>query len=299
LLSDKGFGNAASADYLLRAYAVEFDWRREKNGTGSVNVLDWVGFADPYKHVNTAIQNAATRTRYLTGADFNPVALARMADNSLWMAEAKGPSLLHFSKDGALLEAPRAIRGGDLVAMSGSADGVLLLLGVRAGDKIAFQFYDPGKDALVGKVFAYALDAADRSLSEVALINARQAVAVEQDSKQGAEAKVKLVYLIEFADDGNARKTPLADLLNVADPASIATSNVFGPTAGQFGLKPFSFPYQDVSSVYPIDASTLVVANNNHFPFGHSRNSQVADYTELIAIKLPKALDVQLTTTQE
>ncbi len=304
LLSDKGFrADVNSGDYLLRAYVVDVDWRRASTGSGVINLLDWITFADPRKLIKTPIKNAATRARQLTGADFDPRAINRAADGTYWVGEATGPSLLHISPDGIILQEPIALPGGILRSVGILPDGKTLLIAERGANSnsVTLLPFNLASGKLTGQNFAYALESPANSLSDLTLINDHQALVIEQDDFEAANAKFKRVYLIDFKapQNGVVTKTLLADLLTIADPAAIGTNAVFGATAGSFGLKPFSFAFKDVSGVYPLDATTLIVVNNNHFPFEASRNPNAADNTELIAIKLSSPLDVQLTDTQQ
>lgn len=304
LLSDKGFrSDVNSGDYLLRAYIVDVDWRRASTGSGVINMLDWITFSDPRKLIKTPIKNAATRARQLTGADFDPRAINRAADGTYWIGEANGPSLLHVSPDGVILQEPIGLPAGVLRSVGGLPDGKMLLIAERgaSGNTLTLLPFNLASGKLTGQNFAYPFEAPTNNLSDLTLINDHQALVIEQDDLEGANAKFKRVYLIDFKalQNGVVTKTLLADLLTIADPANIATNAVFGSTAGSFGLKPFSFAFKDVSGVYPLDSTTLLVVNNNHFPFSASRNPNAADNTELIAIKLSNPLDVQLKDTQE
>lgn len=106
-LSDNGYGaKANSADFLLRAHRVRPDWERAEGGPGTVRVLRSITFSDPGRRVPHPIVNQDRPARQLTGADFDPESIRVTADGTLWVGEEFGPSLLHFSADGVLLEAP-------------------------------------------------------------------------------------------------------------------------------------------------------------------------------------------------
>ncbi len=293
LLSDK-----TSPDCLLRGYVVDIDWRRATSGSGVVNLLDWVTLSDSRKKISNPIKNAAKSGRQLLGADFDPRSVSRANDGTVWIAEANVPSLLHVSPDGIVLQSPISLSGGTLQGVSVLLDNKFLLIALRDGSGMSFHILNLGTGAFEGAAIPYKADAGNTSISDVTIINDHQALIIEQDDQQGAAAKIKRVYLIDYKNPA-APKTLLADLLNIADPANIGTSNVFGSAAGAFGLKPFSFPFKDVSGVYPFDATTLIVVNNNHLPNNTGRVSGVAENTELIAIKLATPLDVQLPQAQE
>jgi hypothetical protein len=280
LLTDKGFGTQAAADHLLRLYLVEIDWFNGQGGSGKVNILNWITFTDG--------------KRELTGADFNPVALARLADNTLWVGDASG-RLLHFSLKGVLLEPPRSIQQGQIQALSTTTDFKSLIIALKNGGTVNIFRYDPAANRAT-PASTYPLDNPAYEVSDLTVINGSQALVVEQDNGTGANAQYKRVYLF---DTGSGQKQLLADLLNIADPANIGTSRVFGATANKFGLaNPFKFPF-DVSGVYPLDENTIALVNNNNFPFGEARQSNVADATEFIALRLNTPLNVQLAESQE
>jgi hypothetical protein len=295
LLTDKGLGTADSGDFLLRAYTVEADWMRGSSGSGAVTILDWVALTDPRKLI--AKITSTDRNRPLSGDEFDPRSIALVQDGTLWIGDAKMPALLHFSKEGALLEAPRALTG-QLLGLGTAADGSRLLIGTRDGNSVTLRYYTPSSGALDNTRYVYPLDNAGNTLSEITPINDRDVLIIEQDANRGVSAKQKTIYLATLAN-GTVSKRAIADLLNITDSAKIATNSAFGRTAGQFGLaSPFKFPY-DVSGVYPIDGSTLAVVNNNHFPFSTARQSGVADPTELILLRLNTALSITLPDLQE
>ncbi len=76
----------------------------------------------------------------------------------------------------------------------------------------------------------------------------------------------------------------------VPDPAKVGGDGDF-----------FRFPFNTIESVHPVDASTLIVADDNNFPFsnGRSRANSVdrtgplaPDDNEFILIRLGTPLDV-------
>lgn len=292
LLTDKGFGTQPANDHLLRLYLVEINWFTGQGGTGKVNILDWITFSDPGKKLPNI--TSKDKDRPLTGADFNPTALARLADKTLWVGDASG-RLLHFSLEGALLEAPRSIQGGQIQALSTTVDFKTLIIALKSGSAVSIFSYNPTSNS-ANRVSAYPLDNPSNEVSDLTVINASQALVVEQDGNTGASAQFKKVFLF---DTSSGQKQLLADLLNITDSAKIGTNSVFGSAANKFGLaNPFKFPY-DVSGVYPLDANTIALVNNNNFPYGAARQAGVADYTEFIALRVNANLNVDLAEIQE
>jgi len=105
-LADNGYGaEENSADFALRLYRVRPDLS-SPDRTGRVQVLDHVDLADPDHRAPFTITNELTPGRPLTGADFDPESVQQAPDGSLWIGEEFGPYLLHFSRQGRLLEPP-------------------------------------------------------------------------------------------------------------------------------------------------------------------------------------------------
>lgn len=286
-LSTGSFGNQQnSKDYLLTIQVLGLNW-----GNGNGDIYDPVILSDPKKKVSgTNIVNASTSTRYLTGADFNPQAFVQLSDSSFWVAEAYGPSLLHFRDNGQLLDAPIPLSGAGALQGMGLIPGTkqLIIALHGQGSNVVFRVFDAAKKTLGDPVSTYQLSDASHNVSDVAMVNGTQAVVIEQDSQQGAAAKFKMIFLVDLSVDP-AKKSPLADLLNIADPNGIATSSLFAEQpANGFGLSsPFKFPYMDVSAVYPVNDKTLLVVNNNHLPNGTARSANRADDSDFITIQVP------------
>ena len=79
----------------------------------------------------------------------------------------------------------------------------------------------------------------------------------------------------------------MVDLLHLANLGLIG-----GPAQpGAVGLgDPFAFPFQTIESVLVLNRHTLIVANDNNYPFSAGRRPEEADDNELIQIHLPRAL---------
>jgi glycerophosphoryl diester phosphodiesterase len=53
---------------------------------------------------------------------------------------------------------------------------------------------------------------------------------------------------------------------------------------------PFAFPFQTIESLLVQDRRTLVIANDNNFPFSSGRRAGAPDDNELISVRLPRPL---------
>lgn len=288
-LSDGRFDEASnSADYLLSVYTLELDWRRANSGSGGVNILDWLNLSDPRSLIGKNIVND-DKTRQLTGADLTPRAIQRTPDGSLWVADAQGPWLLRFDSSGRLRQKPFALDGGNVVGLGIVPDQSALVVAMRSSRQVRFQLFDVATSRFDNLSAAYRLDSTN--FGGMAMINNDEALVVEHDSLQGQRARVKRLYVFNIRG-GN--KTLVADLLNIDDPNRISEADVFEGLTGLFGLgASFRMPFTEINTVYPLNENTVLVANNNHLPYGLGRSADTADATEFIAIQLsqPLALD--------
>jgi hypothetical protein len=249
----------------------------------------------------------------LTGADLDPESFRQASDGSFWIGDEFGPWLLHLDARGRLLEPPvgipgvrspehpeAAARGATLRGSRGleglalSPDGRTLwpmLEGTVAGDPegtLRIYEFDTGtrtfaRDGVTGepRVRRYRLAAQDHAIGELTALDARRFIVIERDGRAGAEAEFKRIYRIdldELAPDGTLAKTPLVDLLEVADPDDLDRD----------GSDRFRFPFATIESVLPIDAVTLLVASDNNFPFGAAREPGTPDATEFILLRVPQ-----------
>ena len=106
-LSDNGFGaQDNSADYLLRIYRLAPDFTTADNGSGDVEILDFIQLADPNNLIPFPLVNEDTAERPLTGADFDIESFTLDNEGNIWIGDEFGPFLLKFNTDGTLLEAP-------------------------------------------------------------------------------------------------------------------------------------------------------------------------------------------------
>ena len=95
VLSDNGFGTKAnSPDAMLMFHHVRPDWK-----TGKLAILRTVFLHDPDGVLPFNIVNAATRTRYLTGADLD-IESIQLVGEDFWFGDEFGPFLLRANKDG-------------------------------------------------------------------------------------------------------------------------------------------------------------------------------------------------------
>ena len=86
------------------------------------------------------------------------------------------------------------------------------------------------------------------------------------------------------------KKTEAADLMHIKDKAGISLPSF----PGDVGLgNPFAFPFQTIEDVVLLDKRTVLVINDNNFPFSIGRHpgSGKPDDDEFIVLKLPRAIN--------
>ena len=338
-LSDNGYGaKANSADFLLRAHRLQVDF-----ATGAVQVRSSLGFSDPR---GLAGQPLTRADRQLTGADFDPESIRRVADGTYWVGEEFGPSLLHFSATGELLSPPVRFpvparlaayaRGRQVVT---SPDAPELAVAAPAGEGVrpplvpgpdaAQQANLPSSRGIEGMALStdgrtlypslegalvddpdqrrrvvYAFDVATgrfaRATADLRLGAAGDAIGdltaagpgtllvIARDNAQGAAARTKDVLAVDISRfRGYLPTTPLVDLLSLSNPALVG-----GPAQpGTVGLgNPFGLPFQTIESLLVQDRRTLVIANDNNFPFSSGRRTGAPDDNEIVQIRLPQPI---------
>ena len=149
--------------------------------------------------------------------------------------------------------------------------------------------YDLTKRRFQSWTADYFTDAPTNAIGDLTAASRAVLLLIERDNLQGAEAATKRIYELEI-DRLRGRaipKTFLVDLLRIANPHLIG-----GPSQpGTIGLgDPFAFPFQTIESLLVLNRRTLVVANDNNYPFSSGRRPGEPDDNELIQIRLPRRL---------
>ena len=294
VLSDNGYGaKANSADFLLRVHRVRADY-----ATGAVQVVGGFGLSDPDGRIPFPLTRADRR---LTGADLDPESVRRAKDGTYWFGEEFGPFLLHTDATGRVLEAPVPLPGvaspddplGRPATLGGSKgfEGMAispdgrrlrpLLEGTVTGDEpgvLRLLSYDIAQRRYAPGFAKLRLESPGNAIGDLTAIGQHRFLLVERDNEQGAAARLKAVYLLDDRDrdrDGFVDKRLLVDLLAVPDPQGIGDDGPF-----------FRFPFVTIESVALLDDRTLVVANDNNFPFSSGRTPGSPDDDEFITVRL-------------
>jgi glycerophosphoryl diester phosphodiesterase len=240
----------------------------------------------------------AGRTYCDDGTNLQPLDITRpvseaLADsnNTPWLAGLYWPyrrTTLDFKV--------RAQSSGGFEGMAISPDGSKLypllekpLDGV--GNTIIASELDIATKQFTGKRFSYQFEPKGVAIGEMVLFDANRGLIIERDNTQGDLTGLKRVYQVKLPKGGGAmEKTLVLDLNDIPDPNGLSEGT---GRAGDIGLgNPFAFPFQTIESVLPLSSDTLVIVNDNNYPFSVGRHvgAKLSDDNEFIFVKLPKNL---------
>ena len=161
--------------------------------------------------------------------------------------------------------------------------------------RLLINEFDLATKQYTGKVFSYKLENANYAIGDLTAINDNEFLVIERDNKQGdpnnpafkTPAQFKRLYKINITNldkQGFVKKDLLVDLLRISDPKGIG---------GNFTKNSiFTFPFVTIENILAIDATTLLVINDNNYADTIGRYPGQADNTEFIKIRLDKPLNL-------
>lgn len=199
-----------------------------------------------------------------------------------------------MSKDGSklygLLEGPLYLEDGSVE----KADGMTALRIVE---------FDVASKAWTGRSWLYPLSQGGEAIGDFNMVDATTALVIERDNGAGsadkacadpakpqptcfnAPAKHKRVYKIEMTD-GNVgkavRKIGYIDLMNIEDPdEKKKAGNVEGV---------YDMPFVTIENVDVVDATHIIIGNDNNLPFSAGRAVDKADDNEFSLLEVGEFL---------
>lgn len=310
-----GSGSVSPADRESGRKRTAFDAATRIAFNDAQHLVPWPIQADFEHYYNDAAKPAVDATvrerRLLTGADFDIESIRLDRHGHYWLGDEFGPYLLKTDDQGTLLRAPIPLPGvyapennevtngqananlpgsGGFEGMALNASGTrlyTLLEKTVAGDAaktLRIDEFDLDTEAYTGLRYHYVLEAEGTAIGDMVAIDDQRFIAIERNGATDTSGgtpfkKLFLVDLDGVAPGGIVQKTELVDLMNLADPSDLNSD----------GSQVFTLPYVTIENVLVMDERTLLVANDNNFPYGGGR-ALAADATEFLRIKLPVAL---------
>lgn len=204
------------------------------------------------------------------------------------MAASKDGSKLYALLEGALWDA--SARGNEKL------DGK---------DYLRVLEFDVKSERWTGRHWKYVLEDAGHAIGDFNMIDGTTGLVIERDNGEGTAdkacpegqkrtdcfhdiAKFKRVYKIELSEanvGAAVRKIAYIDLLNIADPAKLSRKPL------NDGV--LKFPFFTIENVDVVDATHIIVGNDNNLPFSSSREPNKADDNELILLEVGDFLKAQ------
>ena len=326
VLTDNGFGaKANSADALLMFHELRVDWVAGEVVDRRTTFLSDPDRVVPFPIVAEATETRyltgadfdlesiqPVGDGYWIGDEFGPWLIEVDASGVVRRVVATMPGgRPHLSPDNAAARAPNpgeetsedviAMRSGGYEGMALDEDGTTLypLLEKPVWDAAAgapmtvngrpvlslFEF-DARTAAWSDRVRRYPLEDPGHAIGDFNFVGGTRALIIERDGGQGTAefsdrpAKFKRIYLVDLErtdDAGVLEKIAYIDLLDIDDPRGIGRGTRDGT---------FTFPFVTVENVDRVDEDTIVVANDNNYPFSVGREAGRADDNEFILLNV-------------
>lgn len=253
---------------------------------------------------NIPVAPVITQGRLLTGHDLDLESVRRDGQGNFWFGDEFGPFVVQTDASGMVLArelplpgvmAPQnpylggatanlpTSRGFEGMALNTAGTKLYTLLeGTVSGDparSLRINEIDLASGAYTGFQALYRMDARAAAIGDFTAVDPDRYLVIERDGGQGPAAQFKRVFLADLSRrdaDGFVAKTEVLDLMNIADPNDL---NGDGSTT-------FTFPFVTIESVLMLDAHTLLITNDNNFPFSNGRAAGIADNNEFIKVHL-------------
>ena len=162
--------------------------------------------------------------------------------------------------------------------------------------------FDVKTEQWTGRHWKYVLEANHHAIGDFNMIDDTTGMVIERDNGEGMPDKAcpagtqrsdcfhdlpkfKRVYKVELseANVGTAvRKIGYIDLMSIADPDKLARKPLVNGA--------LTFPFFTIENVDVVDASHIVVGNDNNLPFSSSREPNKADDNELVLLEVGEFL---------
>ena len=158
--------------------------------------------------------------------------------------------------------------------------------------------FDVKSEQWTGRHWKYVMEGNHHAIGDFNMIDDTTGLIIERDNGEGTADKAcpegvkrtdcfhdlpkfKRIYKVELTDanaGGPLRKIGYIDLMAIADPNKLARKPL------ENGL--LTFPFFTIENVDVVDATHIVVGNDNNLPFSSSREPNKADDNELILLEV-------------
>ena len=326
VLTDNGFGaKNNSADALLMFHELQIDWQGGAVAELSTTFLSDPNRVVPFPIVNEATESRyltgadfdlesiqPVGEGYWIGDEFGPYLIQIDAEGVVQQVVATEPGgQLYMSPDNPGAQTPNmggempanmtAMRSGGYEGMALGEDGKTLYpllekpvwdaeaeapMTVNGTPVLSMFEFDAETAEWSDTVRYYPLEDASHAIGDFNIIDGTRALIIERDGGQGTEAfsdnpaKFKRIYLVDLErmdEDNVLEKIAYINLLNIDDPEGLGR----GTTDGTF-----TFPFVTIEDVDRVDEDTIVVANDNNYPFSVGREAGRADDNEFILLEV-------------
>jgi glycerophosphoryl diester phosphodiesterase len=160
-----------------------------------------------------------------------------------------------------------------------------MLEGTVVGDPVGsvrIYKFDVATETYTGLVGLYQLASPSNAIGDFTPINDKEFLVIERDNAQGTSATFKKIFKVDFSQvdaQGFVPKEEIANLLNIQDPNDLNSD----------GNKTYNMPFQTIEDVVVWDDKTIIVANDNNYPFSIGRPPLI-DNNEIVVLELDKSL---------
>jgi glycerophosphoryl diester phosphodiesterase len=130
----------------------------------------------------------------------------------------------------------------------------------------------------------YKMENSGNAIGDMTVINANEYLVIERDNGQGAAAQFKKIFKIDISKkdaNGFFAKEEVVDLLAIQDPNDL----------NKDGSSTYRMPFVTIEDVLVIDSKTILVANDNNYPFSLGRPPAI-DNNEMVVLSLDKPLNL-------
>ncbi len=307
-----GKGTVSPADWKTGRPAHSFDSRTRltlNDANHLIGIPIQADYTNYYNNpANPPVDETIRSGRLLTGADLDVESMRQDKHGNYWFGDEFGPYLIKTDSHGTVLRsviplpgvyAPenKDVASGKAVANLGGSGGFegmalnksgtrlyTLLEKTVSGDPakmLRINEFDIASEGYTGVGYFYPLDANGTNIGDMTAVDDHRFIVIERNGGTATNGAVpfKKLYLIDIEGIGNGAvvtKTELVDLMNLADPDDL---NRDGSTV-------FTLPYVTIENVLLLNPHTLLVVNDNNFPYGGGR-ALASDATEFLRITLP------------